>query len=492
GYINWFKDYPYGYIHGDTTPYYIVAMLDYYLRSGDKEFIRRSWPSIVRAYAWCLKTDENGDGLMDNRKAGLGALEFGSLTGIQTDIYLASVWIRAAWSMEKLAGVLGEMRAARGAATDLEKALASFESRFWDEESGHYAYAFDAEGQTVKELTPWAAVPIGWGIGTPERAARTLEKICSAEVTTDWGVRILSDKSALYEPLNYNYGAVWPFLTGYAALALFEQNCPLQGYQLLAGNAGHVFDNALGHVTELYSGALHIWPQEAVAHQGFSAGGVVLPLVRGLLGLGGDASAKQVVFAPRFPADWPEVRVENFRFGEESFNFGCVRKDGRIRVEVESRPGNLFSLEFAPLLGAGTRMVQAFVNGQPVEHEVILPEQPMAPNMQVRLLPFQLTGRDVVELEFEPTVEILPPPVESAAGDYDKGLKIIRIAAEEKMLRVAVEGLAGHDYILPITRSNLIARVTGATLDGNRLLICIPGEKARQFVRNELTIQLKR
>ncbi|MEW5902371.1 MAG: hypothetical protein AB1715_12975, partial [Acidobacteriota bacterium] len=42
GYIDWFKDYPYGYIHGDTTPYYIAAVYDYFLRSGDIEFLRES------------------------------------------------------------------------------------------------------------------------------------------------------------------------------------------------------------------------------------------------------------------------------------------------------------------------------------------------------------------------------------------------------------------------------------------------------------------
>ena len=102
-------------------------------------------------------------------------------------------------------------------------------------------------------------------------------------------------------------------------MALYQHNHSLQGFHLLMSNVDHVFDNALGHATELYSGALHVWPQEALAHQGFSAGGVVLALVRGLLGLGGDASVRQGVFEPRFPADWPEVQVEKFRLGE-----GCL------------------------------------------------------------------------------------------------------------------------------------------------------------------------
>ncbi len=108
GTIDWFKDYPYGYIHADTTPFYIAGVHDYFARSGDLELVRESWPSLKRAYDWCLTTDADGDGLMDNSKAGLGALEFGSLTGIQTDIYLAAVWTRAASGMAELARAMGD------------------------------------------------------------------------------------------------------------------------------------------------------------------------------------------------------------------------------------------------------------------------------------------------------------------------------------------------------------------------------------------------
>ena len=50
-----------------------------------------------------MSTDANGDALMDNKQAGLGALEYGALTGIETDIYLAAVWVRAAMGMQRMA-----------------------------------------------------------------------------------------------------------------------------------------------------------------------------------------------------------------------------------------------------------------------------------------------------------------------------------------------------------------------------------------------------
>ncbi len=486
GYIDWFKDYPYGYIHGDTTPYYIAAFCDYYLWSGDREFLKQSWPSLRRAYDWCLTTDADGDGLMDNSKAGLGALEFGSLTGIQTDIYLAAVWTRAAYGMAEMARAMGEEKLASRAAADHKKALAALDSRFWDADLGQYSYAFNKEGKLVKELTPWCAYPLIWNLGSPERAGQTLEKMSAPDLTTDWGVRILSAKSSLYEPLNYNYGAVWPFLTGIVATAHYKQNRCLQGYQLLTANAEHLFDNALGNATELFSGALDTWPQEAVAHQGFSAGGFVLPFIRGLLGLGADAARKELVFEPRFPADWPEVVIENVRIGGESFDLRYLREKEKIRLEVNSKPGAEFIMRFAPVLAPGTRVTGATIDGRPLAFKMIQEKPAVQPAVE-----FSLSGKDVVEIVFVPTVEILPPLIVSRVGEGDRGLKIIRVSREGNVLQAVVEGLAGESYDLGLTNPGLVESVTGAELSGGGLLIHIPAGEAKEFLRREIALKLK-
>jgi glycogen debranching enzyme len=486
GYIDWFKDYPYGYIHGDTTPYYIAACLDHFRWTGDREFLEKSWPLLLRAYAWCLTTDTDGDGLMDNSKAGLGALEFGSLTGIQTDIYLAAVWIRAVRAMSELAQIMGEGKLAKETEAILRKALTAFEVKFSDEADGHYSYAFNTKGEQVQELTPWSAVPLMWDIGSQDRASRTLESMSASDMTTDWGVRILTRGSPLYEPLNYNYGAVWPFLTGYFAAALYQHGYPLQGYGLVEANAGHLFDNALGCATELFSGAQHIWPQEAVAHQGFSAGGFVLPFVRGMLGLGGDASRKEAVFAPCFPADWPEVKIENFRLGPGSFGLKYIREKGKINFEVVGRPRVGFIMVFAPAFGPGTEVRSVRVNGKPAAFKMMSSARIARPEVR-----FVTSGQDTVEIDFEPTVEILPPAVHSKVGDPDSGMKVIRVTREGGEMKVLVEGLAGQTYSLGITCGELIREIQGAASSGDRLEIRFPSEKEPGDLRQEIVIRLK-
>jgi hypothetical protein len=488
GYLNWFKDYPYGYIHGETTPFFIAACYDYLRMSGDIEFVKQSWPSLNKAYAWCLTTDGDGDGLMDNSKAGLGALEFGSLTGIRTDIYLAAAWARAAFGMERLAKAAGDPSMERTARDHYAKAQKALDAKFWDAEKGQYASAFNADGKQVKELTPWSAVPLVWGQGEEKRSLLTLERINAADLTTDWGVRMLSTRSALYEPLNYNYGAVWPFLSGWVATAFYKHNFNLQGFGLLEAAVRHTFDNALGYITELFSGDQNIWPQEGVCHQGFSSSGVVLPLVKGLLGLEGDALTREVRFEPRFPADWTDVAVDNWKVGEETFSLRYRRSAAGARVEIGRRTNSAYKLVFGPAFGLGTKVRGVSANGRAVKHQfaAVPPGQAVQPLIEVAL------GRnDVIEIQLGPVPELLPPANDTKTGDTSQGLRIIRSEFKDGKLITVLEGLAGRTYPVRVARADLIRSVSGAKQEGAVLRVQIPPGPPGEYVRHELVIDIR-
>jgi len=486
GYIDWWEDYHFGYIHADTTPYYIIAMDEYLKMSGDELFIKESWESLKRAYDWCLSTDGNGDGLMDNRKAGLGAMEYGALTGIETDVYLAAIWTRAAQVMQNLARVVGEEDYVRNAASHFEKAKKAFQQKFWDEEQAFYVYAFNADGERIQEISPWCAVGLMWDLGTPEGSLRSLQKLNSSELTTDWGTRSLSIKSPHYKPLGYNYGAVWPFITSWTATAQFQHYFHLQGFSSLMATVQHTFDEALGCVTEVLSGSQNVRLQESVSHQGFSTAGVVLPLVRGLSGLEGDALKKSIRFAPRFPADWEKVSIENYRLGEALFSFDYEKTQDKIMVSVRSKNSEGYRLHFAPGLGIGSRIQSLVVDGKTI------PFKPRNMNQITEAeadLPVERESM-VLNLEFEPTAEILPPVLETKAGARNKGLKIISILREDKKLRVKLEGLAEEEYELQVWNPEFLEKVEGAVLQDDKLSFVMPTGKTGTFVPHQITLIL--
>jgi len=486
-YIDWWNDYHYGYIHGDTTPYYIAVMYDYVRKTGDTEFIIKSWQSLKQAFEWCLSTDVNKDGLMDNRRAGLGALEYGALTGIETDIYLASVWVRALHAMQHLAQIVGDNARASEAEERFKKAKRTFDEKFWDEENQFYAYAFNNKGETVKEISPWNAIGLMWNLGREDRSSRSLEKLSSSELTTDWGVRSISVKSKYFQPLNYNYGAVWPFLTSWVTAALYKHHMPLQGYSLLMSTAKHTFEHALGSVTEVFSGTNNIWPQEAVSHQGFSTAGMVLPFVRGLLGLEGDALTKSLIFSPHFPANWKQVFIENYQVGQAKFAFEYERGKDKIVVKVHPENAQGYRIHFAPALGIGTRIQSLHVDGKPVEFRT----QEIAQVVQVESeIPVREDSLSI-DLTFVPTAEILSFVPESKTGDSNKGLKIISLKKEGPKLIVQVEGLTNETYHMRVMMPERIAKAEGAELEGDELILTMPGGKFEEFVSQRIVIHLK-
>jgi len=485
GYIDWFGNYPYGYIHGDTSPYFVVVVEDYVKLSGDVDFVRRHWTTIRKAYEWSLSTDGNGDGLMDNAEAGLGALEYGQLTDeIATDIYIGAVWTRATQAMHRLATIAGEISYAERVKKHAEQAMTSFKGKFWDEDSRFYSYAFDKNGRHVKEFSPWSAVGMMWELGDPERSRHTLERLGSSELTTDWGVRSISDRSPFYQPLNYNYGAVWPFLNGWVATAQFKHHFMLQGYTTLMATIRHVFQHQLGTVGEVFSGDLYTWPQESVSHQGFSTAGTVLPLVRGLLGLEGDAMEKKIVFAPHFPANWQEVVIDSYRIGNAVLSFYTRRNTKEYIIDIHAEHSDGYTVRLAPAFSVGTDIRSIHINGDEIDFDVAESPQVIQPTFCV---PAE-NGLTQIHIQIEPTVEILPPRVDSRVGDRNKGLKIISITREGATLILECEGLAGETYALPMLHPELIQRMEGGTLEGDAVLISFPDSSRPEFLRKQIRI----
>ena len=490
GYLNWFKDYPYGYIHGDTTPFYIVACEDYLRTSGDLEFIKQSWPSIQKAYDWCLTTDADGDGLMDNSQGGAGRARI-RLPDRHPDRHLSGRGLGAGGLRDGAAGS-GRGRRRRGSPGAGRFRESPERARLEDSGTPRTASTptpSTPTGSWSRNSTPWSAVPLVWGLGDGRGACGRSRRSTPADMTTDWGVRMMSNASRYYEPLNYNYGAVWPFLTGWVATALYKHDFSIQGYGLLQAAVRHTFDNGLGYVTELFSGAQNVWPQEGVAHQGFSSSGVVFPFVRGLLGLEGDALKREIVVAPRFPADWRDVEARNYRLGGERFDMKFERSRTRLKLAItRSGRGDPWRLVFEPVFGPGTRVLGARAGGRPIRVRTGASAGAQAARFMVEV---QLSKAETIELDLGPAAEILPPENPSATGDSNAGLRIIRTDFSDGRLKIVAEGISGRTYLLPIIDSGRVKSVSGAVLEGSVLKVAFGGGSAGAYVRAEIALALR-
>jgi glycogen debranching enzyme len=347
GFIRWFEDYGYGYYHADTTPLYIIAVRDYVRASGDAAFAKDFWASMRKAYDYCASTDEDGDGLMDNTKAGLAAVETGKLRrrDVLTDVFLGTVWTEAAGAMADLARI-ADPSFADLAGSAAKKARASLNRRFLDDANRRINFAVMKDGQGQAEQTVWPAFGIWRGVFDAGHAAVAgmLDQLAGHGLGTDWGARMLSRESALYEPLSYNNGASWPFLTGWAALALFKGGRSDAGWQYLDALADLTFLEGRGYVPELFSGDRLRSVDAAVPHQLFATTGFVSGVMRGLLGL--EETDQGLRLSPVLPPGWDFLIVKNLRW-----------RDGRGTLSVRRDPRGAITFEVASTKAAGVPVV---------------------------------------------------------------------------------------------------------------------------------------
>jgi len=453
-YIRWFEDYPYGYYHADTTPLYIVAVRDFVVASGDRALARDFWPSIRKAYDYCASTDEDGDGLMDNTKAGLAAVETGTLRSrdVLTDVFLGAVWTEAAEAAADLATLADPpfVSVARAAAV---KARATLNRRFLDDRQGRVNFAVMKDGRGQAELTVWPAFGIWRGVfdeGRPA-VAGMLDQLAGAGVGTDWGARMLSRESELYEPLSYNNGAVWPFLTEFAALALYRNHRAPAAWAYLDGTADLTFLEARGYIAELFSGDRLRSIDAAVPHQLFATTGYVSTLLRGLLGIGAaapdpglqhsaaDPAAAPMRLAPQLPSGWPYVRVSNLRWRDAQFDFAIERQRSRTSVRVTPRAG-------APLLSVEVTLPPG---SEPASGAFARVGQDESRGVRLRL-ERAFARAETLEIRHLPGIDLRPLHDPLRLGDPSQRLRIIDARLQGNSYDVRLQGRRLRRYRLAI------------------------------------------
>src|SRR5207244_3603516 len=91
----------------DSTPLYLLLAGRYAAWTGDLAYLGERWSELERAYRFCLETDSDGDGLIENTRIGHGWIEMGPLSGAHVTLYLASIWAAALAALAPVARGLG-------------------------------------------------------------------------------------------------------------------------------------------------------------------------------------------------------------------------------------------------------------------------------------------------------------------------------------------------------------------------------------------------
>ena len=509
--IPWFTDFPYAWASADATPLYVIAHADAWRAGGDRAFLDRHWPSMLKAYAFSEASDSDRNGLIDNTKVGHGWVEGGALYPPHEEIYMQGLWVEASRNLAELATVMGDVGAAARATANAERTQKAIESTYWLPERSHYAFATAqprkepataepgpererrqrrlnelASVKLVDEDTVLPAVPMWWRVLDPERADAQADRLGSGALATDWGQRILSERSELYDPLSYHYGSVWPLFSGWASMAAYRYGRPHVGYQALMSSALLTEQGALGYVTELLSGDFNAAFGRSSHHQVWSEAMVVTPFVRGLLGIEPLAGGRLRI-APQLPADWDRVTARGVVAHGTPLDVEIARSAGLMTIRVARGAGaHPPSLVIAPALPLDAQLDGVRVDGRTARATV----QRLGDVQFAEVTVPQPGQQTVAEFRYRGGSDVYLDIAAPEPGARSQGVRILRSRADASALRLLLEGIGGRSYDLYLRTARQPGTAEGATLvrrTGRDPIVRVsfdgtPGEYTRQQV----------
>jgi glycogen debranching enzyme len=485
--IPWFTNYDYPWASADATVLYVIAQYDYWRNSGDADFLKKSWDSIVKAYRFSAASDTDHNRLIENSKKtrfGHGWVEDGGLYPPHEEIYMQGLWIEASRNLSEMARVRGDNKLAETALTNAEQTRTAMEQIYWLGKDGFYAFATKrppdeppkadpgpnrarrlarmqelARASIIDEDTVLPAVPLWWRTMKDDRAQLELDHLGSGLMATDWGARIISNQSRLYDPLSYHNGSVWPLFTGWTSMGAYAYGRSHVGYQALMANALLTYTSALGYVTELLSGDFNQPFGRSSHHQVWSEAMVVTPVVRGLLGIEVSGGGRKLRFAPQLPANWDHVEARQVAVGKSKYDLALQRLAGRMTINIThsgSDPDTL-DLTLAPSFPLDARIRAVEIQGRNIDFQT----SRIGDRLRA-LVNFEMREQSVeVTFIYDEGSDVFVKPEIPPPGAESEGLRVLRSIAQVNGLRLLLEGRGGRTYKLFVRSPNQLGETAG-------------------------------
>ncbi|HXJ07031.1 MAG TPA: GH116 family glycosyl hydrolase [Candidatus Acidoferrum sp.] len=458
--LDWFGKFHYAYYHADSTPMYLYSLGQYWRRTGDAKFLNEFWESAKQAYSYCLSTVTPEDGLMDNTKAGLAAVEVGVLRGkVVKDIYLEGFWVGALEAMAPMSAAKEEKSLAQDATQRAAKARESLQKNWWSPEQHAFTFGITADGHRTDLIGVWPGVLLALSDQLDSQQAASAAAIfAKPNLATDWGVRWLSDQNPLYDPLSYNNGTAWPFMSGFAAWSQYKHGLPLSGFSNWSSVAQLTGLSSPGAVPELMNGDRYLPGEFAVPHQLFSSDGVILPAVRGVLGLEtqGPSSesdgALQVSFSPNLPADWPFLRFQRYAIGDGRLSGEVLQQRSQTTLQLTYDGKTPVIASVSPSLPAAARVKNVRLDGKPVKFSV----REFGSFIRVEIAPVTLRAsqQSTLAVAYDGGIGIVPPMPHPQPGQRTSSLKILDAQSNTQnpkcLVQLTLAGRGGRTYPLQI------------------------------------------
>jgi glycogen debranching enzyme len=356
----------------NETPQFASLIWEVYRWNGDKEFLKKYFPSIKKGLEWLLQENDANDNLFPD---GFGMMEIHGLNSEMIDV--ASYTQRAFLDAHNIAMELGNDSLAtsyKNTAAVLKKKI---NESFWSSEFNSYADFLGTNEQAVHLIDdaiiradtlnkPWAVAELeetrkniksnpskalqefvvhhNWVVNTPMEmqiadSAKAIKALNTAEkFVNPFGVFVTGidrDDSAGSDDGSFKGSKVFSYTGAVMTLPT--------GVQAIAENNYGRPDNALNYlkrITRTFSYALpgsiyEVSPDYGMITQAWNIYSYAIPIVQQFFGINPMASEKKVIIKPQMPSEWKKASLENVIIANNEVSIYYEKTETQLTLKVD-------------------------------------------------------------------------------------------------------------------------------------------------------------
>jgi glycogen debranching enzyme len=339
----------------DATPLYLITLHAAWRATGDQALLERYLPNVEAALLWIDQYgDRDGDLLQeyatrspvgyenmawkdagDSMRYADGTPVRGPKALCELQGYVYDAWLRTA----EVFDALGQVDRAAGLRAKAARLFEIFNEKFWDEDTGFYAFMLDGQKRKVLSVASNPGHLLWSGIVPADRAARVVARLMAPDMNSGWGIRTLSADHPAYNPYSYQNGSVWPHDNSVIALGFKRY-----GFVEEAAHIARDISEAASHfllyqLPELYAGIARNGANFPVQYLGANvpqawAAGSCFALLQAILGIQPDAPNDRLYVDPWLPKWLPDITLVDLRLGRRHFDIRFFRAGEETRFEV--------------------------------------------------------------------------------------------------------------------------------------------------------------
>jgi glycogen debranching enzyme len=346
----------------DSTPLFLATVGEVLRWTDDLQLAGNLRPAVEAALRWLDEYgDPDGDGYVEYRsrsqsgirnqgwKDSRDAVAHPDGQLVEPPIALAEVqgYVYAArLAAATLFRRLGEAGRAADETKRAERLQARFRRDFLLPDESYFAMALTAEKRPLEVISSNPGHCLWAGLLDGDYGSIAAQRLLREDLDCGWGVRTLSSREPMFNPMSYHNGSVWPHDNALIAAGLKRLGRDRAATHLI----GEMLEAAMRfpdqRLPELFCGfardqryfSIPAQYPVSCSPQAWSAG-AVFQMLQTLLGLEVEAESNRLSLRPMLP-DWLQrVEVRRLRVGGRRVDFEVFREAGRMRVDVTDSGG---------------------------------------------------------------------------------------------------------------------------------------------------------